>query len=79
MRLQYNFPISDLFDNWSLGFDKKKKKAKLLHVIEELEAVAKFSELREKKSKTQYVILGVIWSLAWPCHALLALSCWENA
>ena len=30
-----------------------------LHVIEELEAVAKFSELREK-SKTQYVILGVI-------------------
>lgn len=52
MRLQYNFPISDLFDNWSLGFDKKKKKkAKLLHVIEELEAVAKFSELREKNQR----------------------------
>lgn len=51
MRLQYNFPISDLFDNWSLGFDKKKKKAKLLHVIEELEAVAKFSELRGKNQR----------------------------
>lgn len=50
MRLQYNFPTSDLFDNWSLGFDKKKK-AKLLHVIEELEAVAKFSELREKNQR----------------------------
>lgn len=57
MALQYNFPISDFIWHliswiWQLW---KKTKNKLLHgrlqlhVIEELEAVAKFSELRENQ------------------------------
>lgn len=55
MMLQNNFPISDFILKliswiWQLGKKNELLHDRLqLHVIEELEAVAKFSELRENQ------------------------------
>lgn len=65
--LEYNFPfflvlfLAKEFVSFGLENDRIKREWKTSPYV--IEAEAKFSELREK-SKSQYVILDVIWSLA---------------